>query len=203
MQELPRFPPSGERDREAVMEWTLAVLDEYYAEHYHDDVLREAEEEARRRKLPAPEYVFALRAARRGDVTYLRKLLHPEIAEFIQPLPRGERSKLDPGERSKLDPWEYVRDTAKLIRKIWLSHFPRKRFKGGAELAEEIAAAYCRVRLSVVAWKQGGKTTGWTPEQRQRYAKPRKATTARGAPARRAAPIRRRPHDSSSGSLNE
>jgi hypothetical protein len=149
---LPPFSARGERDRTAMIEWMHGVLDEYYAEHYYDVVLGEAEAECRRQGYSRLELPGAIKVARHGDVQYLRRL-YPEITEFVQParLARGQRHP----QPHRLD---HVRATAKLVQRIWLAYYKRHRRRASdGPSAREIAAAYHGVDEDAVPWKPGGK----------------------------------------------
>jgi hypothetical protein len=151
--ERPPFSARNARERNAMIEWTHGVLDEYFNEYYYDDVLSEAEEECRKRGLPRLELPGAIKAARQGDVTYMRKLVHAEVAELIQPpkLSRGEKYKRPHRDLA-------VRETAKIVRRIWLVYYGRhrRRTSDGAS-AKDIAAAYHGRPEWTVRWTPGGK----------------------------------------------
>jgi hypothetical protein len=151
----PPFSAINAAQRKAMTEWVHGVLNEYYEEYYHDDVLREAEEECRTKGYSRLEMPYAMKAWRQGDTGPLRRL-YPEIAETIQPprLAGQGRRRPRPGQ------WDHVRATEKLIKLIWASpaYYGRRRRRAtDGPSAREIAAAYHGVDESAVSWKLGGK----------------------------------------------
>jgi hypothetical protein len=152
MENLAPFTARNERENKAMIAWVHAVLDEYYDEYYYDDELRETVEECRKRGFPRLEFPCAIKQARQGNVTDLRKLVHPEVAEFIQPpkLSRGEKYKKPHRDVA-------VRETAKLIRRIWRAYYGKRRRHEDGASAEEIAAEYHGLNANDVSWKPGGR----------------------------------------------
>jgi hypothetical protein len=146
-----RWHARDQRERRDMIEWTLAILDEYFKEYYYDDMLSEIQEECRRKGYSRLEMPYAMKMWRQGDAQPLQRL-YPEIKEAIQP-PKLGRGKKYP----KLGQFDHVRETANIIRRFWRAYFRkyRRRPEDGAS-AQEIAAEYHKLNEDDVAWKPGG-----------------------------------------------
>ena len=103
---LPPWKATCEREREWMIEWSIAEILALDKERQHDDVPQSAWE-----NIPPPSRDMCLRAAkerarRNGDLAPLRAL-YPEIAEFIHE-PKRVRGQRRPYESMGGDPYSWV-----------------------------------------------------------------------------------------------
>ena len=157
---LPPWKASTERDRKALMNFTLAELLRYDALVEEEDF--EKHDHYALNKLPSPparDLPTAAKAeARRGNLKPLRTL-YPEIAEFIaEPKrKRGERRPPDPFARITNTRW--VADTVRRVRQIWSEHYGGWKRPSTDTLMIEIVAKYLELSEAQVrrALKQASR----------------------------------------------
>ena len=151
---LPPWKARCERDREWMIEWSIAEMLALDNERQHDDVPQSAWE-----NIPAPSRDMRLRAAkerarRNGDLAPLHAL-YPEIAEFIHEPKRvrGQRRPYVKPMKGNIYSWaareeaeqmavDIVRELREIIwPKYYNGRWKRRRDDGPS--AEEIAGGFC------------------------------------------------------------